>query len=166
VRRLAYEAADSGLLSPHLAAGIRRVKGSKKLGIRLGNWLAANESSCALELRLSYLNSARCRSISRHRGRYEPGRPNKTGQSPSCPCRNIRQLVTLRRCEPSQRLVMVRVFLLKDIDKALSSYHLNTFAIRVVIQVIGILNTRERGDHVARFHVEHTHAWWFVCADK
>ena len=36
VRRLAYEAADTGLLSPELAAGIRRVKGSKKLGIRLG----------------------------------------------------------------------------------------------------------------------------------
>ncbi len=30
VRRLAYEAADSGLLSPDLAAGIRRVKGTKK----------------------------------------------------------------------------------------------------------------------------------------
>ena len=29
VRRLAYEAADTGLLSPELAAGIRRVKGSK-----------------------------------------------------------------------------------------------------------------------------------------
>jgi hypothetical protein len=28
VRRIAYEAADSGLLSPELAAGIRRVKGS------------------------------------------------------------------------------------------------------------------------------------------
>ena len=39
VRRLAYEAADAGLLSPELAAGIRRVKGAKKLGIRLGNWL-------------------------------------------------------------------------------------------------------------------------------
>lgn len=31
VRRLAYEAADSGLLSPELAAGIRRVKGIKQL---------------------------------------------------------------------------------------------------------------------------------------
>ena len=30
VRRLAYEAADCGLLSPDLAAGIRRVKGVKK----------------------------------------------------------------------------------------------------------------------------------------
>ena len=34
VRRLAYEAADSGLLSPELAAGIRRVKGVKQLGSR------------------------------------------------------------------------------------------------------------------------------------
>ena len=39
VRRLAYEAADSGLLSPELAAGIHRVKGVRKLGSRLGNWL-------------------------------------------------------------------------------------------------------------------------------
>jgi len=44
VRRLAYEAADTGLLSPELAAGIRRVKGSKKLGVRLGNWLTAEEA--------------------------------------------------------------------------------------------------------------------------
>ena len=44
VRRLAYEAADAGLLSPELAAGIRRVKGTKKLGIRLGNWLSASEA--------------------------------------------------------------------------------------------------------------------------
>jgi site-specific recombinase XerD len=36
VRRLAYEAAD-------LAAGIRRVKGVKKLGVRLGNWLTAEQ---------------------------------------------------------------------------------------------------------------------------
>lgn len=28
VRRVAYEAADSGLLSPELAAGIRRMKGA------------------------------------------------------------------------------------------------------------------------------------------
>ena len=33
VRRLAYEAADCGLLSADLAAGIRRVKGVKKLGV-------------------------------------------------------------------------------------------------------------------------------------
>ena len=39
VRRIAYEAADAGLLSPELAAGIRRVKGVRRLGVRLGNWL-------------------------------------------------------------------------------------------------------------------------------
>jgi site-specific recombinase XerD len=43
VRRLAYEAADCGLLSADLAAGIRRVKGAKKLGVRLGNWLSAEQ---------------------------------------------------------------------------------------------------------------------------
>ena len=43
VRRLAYEAADCGLLSADLAAGVRRVKGVKKLGVRLGNWLTAEQ---------------------------------------------------------------------------------------------------------------------------
>jgi integrase len=43
VRRLAYEAVDHGLLSPELAAGIRRVKGVKKLGVRLGNWLTVEQ---------------------------------------------------------------------------------------------------------------------------
>ena len=36
VPRLAYEAADLGLLSPEQAAGIRRVKGANKLGVRVG----------------------------------------------------------------------------------------------------------------------------------
>src|SRR5918994_5989155 len=43
VRRVAYEAADSGLLSPELAAGIRRVKGVRRLGVRLGNCLTADQ---------------------------------------------------------------------------------------------------------------------------
>ena len=43
VRRLAYEAADTGLLSPELVAGIRRVKGVPQLGSRVGNWLSAAE---------------------------------------------------------------------------------------------------------------------------
>src|SRR5580698_6373005 len=43
VRRLAYEASDCGLLSPDLAAGIRRVKGAKRLGVRIGNWLTAEQ---------------------------------------------------------------------------------------------------------------------------
>ena len=44
VRRLAYEAADSGLLTLDLAAGIQRVKGPKNLGVRLGNWLTADQA--------------------------------------------------------------------------------------------------------------------------
>jgi integrase len=44
VRRLAYEDADVGLLSPELAAGIRRVRGAKRLGVRLGNWLSAEQA--------------------------------------------------------------------------------------------------------------------------
>src|SRR5262249_34882868 len=42
VRRIAYEAADSGLLSPELA-GIRSVKGVRRLGVRVGNWLTAEQ---------------------------------------------------------------------------------------------------------------------------
>jgi hypothetical protein len=48
VRRLAYEAADCGLLSPDLAAGIGRVKGAKQLGQRSGNWLTLEQSSDVL----------------------------------------------------------------------------------------------------------------------
>jgi site-specific recombinase XerD len=44
VRRLAHEAAGCGVLSADLAAGIRRVKGVKKFGVRLGNWLTADQS--------------------------------------------------------------------------------------------------------------------------
>jgi site-specific recombinase XerD len=49
VRRLAHEAADSGLLSPELAAGISRVKGVKQLGFRSSNWLSAEQSSVVLK---------------------------------------------------------------------------------------------------------------------
>jgi integrase len=48
VRRLAYEAADAGLLSPDLAAGIRRVKGAKKRGVRVGNWLTVEQGRALL----------------------------------------------------------------------------------------------------------------------
>jgi site-specific recombinase XerD len=44
VRRVAFEAADSGLLSPELAAGIRRVKGVRRIGVRLGNWLTVEQA--------------------------------------------------------------------------------------------------------------------------
>jgi site-specific recombinase XerD len=44
VRRLADEAADGGWLSPELAIGIRRVKGVKRLGRRIGNWLNIDQA--------------------------------------------------------------------------------------------------------------------------
>src|ERR1700687_1604073 len=50
VRRLAYEAADSGLLSPELAASIRRVKGPKRIGVRIGNWLTAQQGKALLSI--------------------------------------------------------------------------------------------------------------------
>ena len=45
MRRLAHEAADCGLLSADLAAGIQRVKGARQLGHRSGNWLSLEQSS-------------------------------------------------------------------------------------------------------------------------
>jgi site-specific recombinase XerD len=48
IRKLAVEAADNGLLDPDLAAGIGRVKGAKRLGVRLGNWLTLQEAKALL----------------------------------------------------------------------------------------------------------------------
>ena len=53
VSRLAYEASDTGLLSPELAAGIRRVKGAKRLGVRIANWLTVDQSRTLLDKRSS-----------------------------------------------------------------------------------------------------------------
>lgn len=44
VRRLADESAESGWLSQELVSGIRRVKGVKRLGRRIGNWLTADQA--------------------------------------------------------------------------------------------------------------------------
>jgi integrase len=44
IRRLADEAAESGWLSSELAIGIRRVKGVKRLGRRIGNWLTGDQA--------------------------------------------------------------------------------------------------------------------------
>ena len=64
VRRLAYEAADTGLLSPELAAGIRRVKGAKRLGIRIGNWLTAEQARDVLRgLAMETIRGRRDRAI-------------------------------------------------------------------------------------------------------
>ena len=49
VRRLAYEAADSDPVNPDLAAGIRRVKGAKHLGVRVGNWLTAEQAQALMQ---------------------------------------------------------------------------------------------------------------------
>src|SRR5579859_4792285 len=43
LRKLALEAADSGLLDPAVAAAISRVRGPRRRGTRLGNWLALEE---------------------------------------------------------------------------------------------------------------------------
>jgi hypothetical protein len=71
IRRLAFEAADTGLLSPDLAAGIARVKGVKRLGVRAGNWISAEQgkkliATCRSETPLSQrtacaAGSNRCR---------------------------------------------------------------------------------------------------------
>jgi site-specific recombinase XerD len=44
VRKLAVEAADNGLLAPELANGIARVKGVPSKGVRVGNWLSAQQA--------------------------------------------------------------------------------------------------------------------------
>lgn len=48
VRKLAMEAADNGLLAPELAAGIARVRGAKRWGVRAGNWLTPEETTALL----------------------------------------------------------------------------------------------------------------------
>jgi site-specific recombinase XerD len=64
VRRLAYEASDCGLLSPDLAAGIRRVKGAKRLGMRVGNWLSAEQGKMLISAPTGFqLREARSRAV-------------------------------------------------------------------------------------------------------
>lgn len=48
IRKLAMEACDNGLLDHGLAAGIGRVKGTKRLGVRAGNWLSREQVSLLL----------------------------------------------------------------------------------------------------------------------
>jgi len=49
-RKFAVEAADNGLLSAELAAGIMRVKGVKAKGVRVGNWAIRAAGPGAVEL--------------------------------------------------------------------------------------------------------------------
>src|SRR6185436_12636537 len=44
IRKLALEAADNDLLPPELAAAIARVKGVKRSGVRVGNWLSLRQA--------------------------------------------------------------------------------------------------------------------------
>jgi site-specific recombinase XerD len=50
IRRLALEAADNGFVPPALAAGIARTKGAKQSGVRLGNWLSADQAEKLLSI--------------------------------------------------------------------------------------------------------------------
>jgi integrase len=63
VRRLAYEVSATGLLSPDLAAGIRRVKGARRLGVRIGNWLTVDEARTLLGKPSDSLRRKRDRAI-------------------------------------------------------------------------------------------------------
>ena len=44
IRKLAQEAGDNALLAPELAAGIAKVKGAPRQGVRIGNWLEPAEA--------------------------------------------------------------------------------------------------------------------------
>jgi site-specific recombinase XerD len=44
IRKLATEASDNGMMKPHLAQGIQRVKGIKTAGVRVGNWLTVEQA--------------------------------------------------------------------------------------------------------------------------
>jgi hypothetical protein len=48
IRKLAVEAANSGLLAPELAAGISRVRSAKSVGVRVGNWLTLRQAQVLL----------------------------------------------------------------------------------------------------------------------
>jgi site-specific recombinase XerC len=53
----------TGLLSPDLAAGIRRVKGAKHLGVRIGNWLTIGQPRTLLGETSDSLRGKRGRAI-------------------------------------------------------------------------------------------------------
>jgi PAS domain-containing protein len=86
---LAYEASDSsGLLSPELAAGIRRIKGAKKLGVRLGNWLTSDQAPLWQLPDPETLKGARDRATTLLGLRSAPPRARRSGRcSPTAPRR-------------------------------------------------------------------------------
>lgn len=48
VRKLAIEAADNGLLDGQIAAAVGRVRGPRRLGRRVGNWLTASQAAALI----------------------------------------------------------------------------------------------------------------------
>lgn len=50
IRKLATEAADNQALDPAIASGIQRVKGVKRQGKRLGNWLNKKQAEALIKL--------------------------------------------------------------------------------------------------------------------
>jgi len=64
VRRLAYEAAGSGLFNPDFAASIRRVKGPKNIRVRLGNCSRSTRprrsGMCLTRIRIKASGIERC----------------------------------------------------------------------------------------------------------
>lgn len=63
VRKLAGEAADNGLMDPGLAAGVSRVGGVKKSGVRAGNWLTLEAAADLIRKPDSSLRGKRDRAI-------------------------------------------------------------------------------------------------------
>jgi integrase len=49
IRKLATEAADRGLLAAEQASAIARVKGAKRRGVRVGNWLTREQAQALLD---------------------------------------------------------------------------------------------------------------------
>ena len=45
IRKLATEAADNALLDPQIAAAVNRIRGPRRLGRRVGNWLSASQAA-------------------------------------------------------------------------------------------------------------------------
>jgi hypothetical protein len=111
IRRLAYEASDCGLLSPDLAAGIRRVKGVRRLGVRVGNWLTAEEGKKLLGAESAdTLRSRRNRALlfASHRLRSPEGRSDDlTVRGFSGSAEATQNANRLRRCRVRTRRATV-----------------------------------------------------------
>jgi hypothetical protein len=86
VRHVAFEAADSGLLSPELAAGIRRVKGVRRMGVRV------EDAGCVTE-------GALFRSINK------TGRVRGTGMTPKCCGKSSEQPQRAPELKNSRRMI-------------------------------------------------------------